>query len=109
MSDTPTTVTPPTAPVTPPTPNQTATNELISTSAGARWGAPIISLATLGLLAAALVVNALIFKDQQANTLIIGSVIANATTAVNFWMGSSHGSQKKDALAAAISLKGQNS
>jgi len=34
--------------------------------------------------------------DMSLLLLVVGAVIANATTVVNYWVGSSSGSQKKD-------------
>jgi hypothetical protein len=63
------------------------------------WGAPII--ATIS------VVNLLVFgglavwlKNDNLLLLIGGAIIANATTAAQFYLGSSSGSQKKDAVIA---------
>ena len=34
-------------------------------------------------------------KDSQMELLVVGAAIANATTVVNYWLGSSSGSEKK--------------
>jgi hypothetical protein len=40
-------------------------------------------------------------KDQQLQLLIAGAIIANATTAVNWFFGSSAGSERKDDIIAS--------
>lgn len=74
------------------------------------WGAIATSVLTLLTFAGTLVI-VFFFKDSGMLNLMVGAVIANATTAVNFWLGSSSGSQKKDdALArAALPPGGSNS
>lgn len=59
------------------------------------WGAIIVSVVTLLTFTGALVVS-FFFKDSGLLNLTVGAAIANATTAVGFWLGSSSGSQKKD-------------
>ena len=61
------------------------------------WGAIIVSIVTLLTFTGALVVS-FFFKDSGLLNLTVGAAIANATTAVGFWLGSSSGSQKKDDL-----------
>jgi len=61
------------------------------------WGAIIVSVVTLLTFTGALVV-AYIKGDPALLNLTVGAAIANATTAVGFWLGSSSGSQKKDDL-----------
>jgi hypothetical protein len=41
---------------------------------------------------------AFFLKDSNNLTLLIGAVIANASTAISFWLGSSAGSQRKTEL-----------
>jgi hypothetical protein len=43
---------------------------------------------------------AIVDKDQQLQLLIAGAIIANATTAINWFFGSSAGSEKKDDIIA---------
>jgi hypothetical protein len=64
------------------------------------WGAIIVSLVTLLTFTGALVVS-FFFKDSGLLNLTVGAAIANATTAVGFWLGSSSGSQKKDDVIGA--------
>jgi hypothetical protein len=63
--------------------------------AASLWGAIIVSIVTLLTFTGALVVS-FFFKDPGLLNLTVGAAIANATTAVGFWLGSSAGSQKKD-------------
>jgi hypothetical protein len=66
---------------------------------------------TLGAIVVSVLVAAAFFlaygvayytKDQSNISLLTGAVIASFSTVVNFWMGSSASSQKKDdAIAAA--------
>lgn len=64
------------------------------------FGSVGVSFWSQGLLAAALVV-AWYSGDQTALTLLIGCVATNATTVINFWVGSSSGSRAKDAKIPA--------
>lgn len=45
---------------------------------------------------------AYLLKNDTAINLLVGAVIANATTTVNFWLGSSSGSSSKDATIAQM-------
>jgi hypothetical protein len=40
-------------------------------------------------------------KDTSNLNLLIGAVIANTSTVVSFWLGSSAGSQRKDEILGA--------
>jgi hypothetical protein len=74
-------------------------------------GAIIVSFVALVTFTGALVVAFLAFsKSTDAKAielaggllnLTVGAAIANATTAVGFWLGSSSGSQKKDEVIGA--------
>jgi hypothetical protein len=64
------------------------------------WSAIVVSVLSLITFTGALVVG-YFFKDPGLLNLLIGAAIANATTVVNFWLGSSSGSQKKDDIIAA--------
>ena len=66
------------------------------------WGAPAISIYTLTIMIGAMAI-AWLTKNDNAMTLLTGAAIANATTIINFWVGSSAGSQKKDETIAAQS------
>jgi hypothetical protein len=68
--------------------------------AASLWGAIIVSVVTLLTFTGALVVS-FFFKESGLLNLTVGAAIANATTAVGFWLGSSSGSQKKDDLIGA--------
>jgi hypothetical protein len=61
------------------------------------WAKPSIGILSFALLAAALFVTWKYDKDQPFN-LLIGAVIANATTVINYYFGSSSGSAQKTAL-----------
>src|ERR1700739_5029218 len=75
------------------------------------WGAIIVSIVTLLTFTGALVVSFLTLKlskdpdilklSTSLLNLTVGAAIANATTAVGFWLGSSSGSQKKDEVIGA--------
>lgn len=65
------------------------------------WGAIIVSIVTLLTFTGALVVS-FFFKDSGLLNLTVGAAIANATTAVGFWLGSSSGSQKKDDVIGGV-------
>jgi hypothetical protein len=66
------------------------------------WGAIIVSIVTLLTFTGALIVSFLFYgKDSGLLNLTVGAAIANATTAVGFWLGSSSGSQKKDDVIGA--------
>jgi hypothetical protein len=64
------------------------------------WGAIIVSIVTLVTFTGALVVS-FFFQDSGLLNLTVGAAIANATTAVGYWLGSSSGSQKKDDVIGA--------
>jgi hypothetical protein len=61
------------------------------------WAKPSIGIFTYVLLGAALFITWKYDKDQPFN-LLIGAVIANATTVVSYYFGSSSGSAQKTAL-----------
>ena len=68
------------------------------------WGAIVVSAVALLTFTGALVV-AFVIKDPALLNLTVGAAIANATTAVGFWLGSSSGSQKKDdVIGAALAM-----
>ena len=66
----------------------------------ALWGAIATSLISMVTFAGCLVA-AFFVHDPGLLNLAVGASIANATTVVNFWLGSSSGSQKKDETIAA--------
>lgn len=59
------------------------------------YGAIAVSVLVLATFLGG-VTLAYIHHDAQSQSLYTGAIIANATTAVGFWLGSSAGSQKKD-------------
>lgn len=70
------------------------------------WGAIIVSVVALVTFTGALIVAFYVFltsdpKDAGLLQLTVGAAIANATTAIGFWLGSSSGSQKKDDVIGA--------
>jgi hypothetical protein len=58
----------------------------------------------IAIMTQLLLISACLFavwdKDQQLQLLIAGAIIANATTAVQWFFGSSAGSEKKDDIIA---------
>ena len=65
------------------------------------YGTLVTSIIFGGAFVAALV-YAYIAKDTDSKNLLVGAVIANANTVVQFFLGSSRGSQMKDKTIAAI-------
>lgn len=61
------------------------------------WGAIIVSVVALVTFTGALIV-AFFLRDSGLLNLTVGAAIANGTTAVGYWLGSSAGSAKKDDL-----------
>src|SRR5229473_3097517 len=69
-------------------------------------GSIIVSFVVLLTFVVALGVS-FFMKDSTIMALTVGAAIANATTAVGFWLGSSSGSQKKDdVIGAALATGG---
>lgn len=64
------------------------------------WATPVVSIYSLTLMLAALAFSYLI-KNDPMMLIIVGAIVANATTSVNFYMGSSVSGQKKDATIAS--------
>lgn len=67
------------------------------------YGTVITSVLFGGAFIAALV-YAYIAKDTDSKNLLVGAVIANANTVVQYFLGSSRGGQKKDQTIASIAL-----
>jgi len=65
------------------------------------WAKPSIGVFSFVLFAAALFVTWKYDKEQAFN-LLIGAVIANATTVIGYYFGSSSGSAQKTALLATL-------
>ena len=63
------------------------------------WGAIIVSVIALLTFTGTLIVG-FFFRDPGLLNLLIGAAIANATAAVQYWLGSSDSSRKKDDLLA---------
>lgn len=51
---------------------------------------------------------AIMDKDQQLQLLITGAIIANATSVINWFFGSSSGSERKDDTIAAAATAARN-
>lgn len=85
---------------TPPTTVTTTTDGRTVASKIADYGVIIVSVLVLVVYLIAFGV-AYFMKDDKDITLLIGTAIANATTAVGFWLGSSQSSAKKTDLMAA--------
>lgn len=66
------------------------------------WAKPSIGVYSLTLFALCLGISWWL-KNDTAFNLMIGAVIANANTVMQFYFGSSSGSQKKDETIAAQS------
>lgn len=64
-----------------------------------QWGSIVVSVLSL-LIFVGVVVVALAVKNEQMLLMLVGAAIANAGTAVQFWLGSSASSQKKDETIA---------
>lgn len=65
----------------------------------ALWGQISTSILTQ-LIFAVLAFLAFWLRNEQMELLVVGAAIANATTVVNYWLGSSSGSKGKDATIA---------
>jgi uncharacterized membrane protein len=63
-------------------------------------GAPLISIFALTIFLIALLI-AYVMKNETLETAMLGVAAANATTVVNFWLGSSSNSRKKDDTISA--------
>jgi hypothetical protein len=60
------------------------------------WVLPVLSYLWTAVFAVALA-WACLKGDNNAQNLMIGSLITQVTGIIGFWFGSSHGSQQKDA------------
>lgn len=63
------------------------------------WAKPSLGAITLLLFVIALAL-AVVLKNQSALELLIGAVIANASTVINYYFGSSASSDHKTSLIA---------
>lgn len=61
------------------------------------WGAPVVSVYSLTLLLAALVFAYLV-KNDTLLTALVAVIATNATSVVQFYVGSSSSSQAKDVV-----------
>jgi uncharacterized membrane protein len=73
-----------------------------STPKLATVGAPVVSIYTLTIFLVAFGI-AYLLKNETAMTMMFGGIVSMAGTVVNFWVGSSAGSQNKDATITALS------
>ena len=67
----------------------------------AEWGGVAVSILSLLLFVATLIVSYL-SKNDTAFMLLVGAVVSMGTTTINYWLGSSRGSVAKDATISAI-------
>jgi hypothetical protein len=74
----------------------------VSQDAIRTWGAIVVSVLAILTFIGALVV-AFFLREPGLLNLAVGAAIANATTAVQYWMGSSAGSARKDDVIAKVS------
>lgn len=70
-------------------------------------GAIIVSVVALSTFTGALVVS-FFFRDSGLLNLTVGAAIANATTAVGYWLGSSSGSKGKDEAIVDMAKQQRN-
>lgn len=79
------------------------TAKLASLGSKIAYGAPVVSvvvLVTFGVVMAIAFTRALPDGSQTILTMLLGSLAAMATSVVSYWVGSSAGSQRKDASLA---------
>ena len=78
------------------------TVELAKAGSGIAWGAPVVSVVvTLGFLGfLTLYFTGQVPSETGIASLLVGTLAAGFTQTVNYWLGSSAGSQKKDVLLA---------
>ena len=77
------------------------TVSLAQAHSSVQWAAPVVSvvvLASFGLALYLVLTKALPAGSESTANLILGSLAAMATSVVAFWVGSSAGSQRKDAM-----------
>ena len=68
------------------------------------WGAIAVSVLVCLIFVVAFAV-AYFSHDTTSLSLLVGAAIANFSTSVSFWLGSSAGSQKKDERIAQLAGK----
>ena len=80
---------------------QAATTAVLNAPNGSEpaWAKPAIAIGSL-LLFLAMVIVSIVTKNEQALSMLVGSVITMATTAVSYYLGSSAGSDHKTNLLA---------
>jgi hypothetical protein len=70
---------------------------------GPWWTKPSLAYAVLSIYAGT-IIGSFFLTDNTLKNLLFGSIIANATTVLNYFFGSTSGSQKKDDTIAANSV-----
>jgi hypothetical protein len=83
-----------------PTPAAPAVSQPTTPPSVSGWGAPAVSIFALAIFAGSIAL-AVVVKSPSLD-ILLGAAAANATTVIGFWVGSSAGSQKKDAAAQAL-------
>ena len=77
--------------------------QLVKSGSTIQWAAPVVSVATVVgfFIIAAMVFSGRITADASPLALmIVGAMISNSTTVVQFWLGSSQSSRDKDETIA---------
>jgi hypothetical protein len=80
------------------------TVDLAKAGSSISWGAPVVSvvvLVTFGLVLVMAFTRPIPPGSEALLNVVIGSLATMASGVVGYWVGSSHGSQAKDALLAA--------
>ncbi|MFM9974523.1 MAG: hypothetical protein ACKVON_08120 [Beijerinckiaceae bacterium] len=83
---------------------RSTTVKLVQAGSSIAWGAPVVSV--IIVIAFAAVLLALFFKalpDNQVALLMIGALVSEFRGVTSYWLGSSRGSQEKDATIRAMS------
>jgi hypothetical protein len=81
---------------------RTQTVDLAKASSDIAYGAPVVSIiVTLGFFSLLGVVVMHGITDSPVLQVLLGTVTASFTQVANYWLGSSHGSQAKDATISA--------
>src|SRR5215472_14280320 len=89
---------PPTISASQPTPSASAPPAPQPAPPEPSWAKPSIGIFSFAVFAAALIVTWRYPEMKDAFNLLIGAVIANVTTVIGYYFGSSSGSAQKTAL-----------
>ncbi|HWL81114.1 MAG TPA: glycosyl hydrolase 108 family protein [Roseomonas sp.] len=74
--------------------------DLVRGGSAIGWGAPVVSIiVTLGFFVCLGLMLGGLGRDSQLLNVVVGALVAAFTAVVNFWIGSSRGSQIKDETA----------